>query len=121
MKILFSGRFDPPHPGHIAQIMRLEEKGRVVVVILDYPERDYPIAYVIEIFKEILKKHNVEIKANNDHFGEITREQLDKFDCDLYAAGNLKVLKHIENIGFPVIYCERAYQYSSRNIKRVLD
>ena len=122
MTVLFSGRFDPPHPGHIAQIIRLEKQyGRVKIVLLDYPERDYPVEYCVTIFNELLSKYNVEIVVNKTHFAQITLEELNQYNCDLYAAGNLKVLRHIEKLGFPVVYCERSYNYSSRNIERVLD
>ena len=121
MRSLFSGRFDPPHPGHIASILRLEKKGPVTVVILDYPERSYPLEYVRTIFSEIFEKHDIKVVTNKTHFAEIDKKEFLSFKCDKYASGNLTVLKHIEELGVPVIYCDRAYEYSARNIKRVLD
>ena len=121
MKILFSGRFDPPHPGHIASILRLEKKGHVTVVVLDYSDREYPIEYVKTVFNEIFERHGVEIITNSVHFGKVDVDELKNFGCDVYAGGNLTVLRHIEQLGHPVMFCDRAFEYSSRNIKRVLD
>jgi len=118
-KVLFSGRFDICHPGHICQIIRLAKKyGTVKVVILDYPERRFSISYTMMIFKEIFAdiKLNVEFIVNKTHFAEITKEEVYMYDCDIYASGNQKVLRHMEVIGVPCIFVEAAYQYSARDI-----
>ena len=115
--ILFSARMDPVHPGHIITIQRLLKKcQKVHVVILDYPERRYPVCYCVDILKEVFEGFPVEVSVNNVHFGKITAEQLKEFDFDLYATGNLLVLRHIEKMGFPVIYCDRAYLYEASKI-----
>jgi len=115
-KVLFSGRFDPPHPGHIITIMRLlADFKEVSVVILKNEERRFPVTYVVQVFGEIFRDQPVNILHNETHFGTISKEQLQKFDCDIYAAGNLDVLKHIENMGFPCVYVERSYEYSASN------
>ena len=84
--------------------------------MLDYPERKFPVCYCVDIFEEIFEDCPVEIIVNNVHFGEITKEQLKEFNFDIYAAGNLKVLRHIEKLGYDVIYCERAYSYEASKI-----
>jgi phosphopantetheine adenylyltransferase len=114
--VLFSGRFDPPHPGHIAQVMRLlSTYARVKVVVLDYPDRRFPHTYVKHVFDEVLNtsKWPIDIVTNKTHFAKITLEELKSFECDIYAAGNMEVLKHIEQLGFPCIYVERAFDYSA--------
>lgn len=114
---LLSGRFDVVHPGHIVTILRLLKKfSRVLVVMLDYPERRYPVCYCVDILQEIFEGRPVEILVNNVHFGEITEDQLKDFNFDVYAAGNLKVLRHIEKLGFDVIYTERSYLYDAHLI-----
>jgi len=114
--VLFSGRFDPPHPGHIAQVMRLLEKySRVQVVVLDHPDRRFPITYVKMVFNEVLgtKKNPVEVLSHSTHFAQITLDELKAFKCDVYASGNLQVLKHVEHLGFPCTYVERAFDYAA--------
>lgn len=116
LSVLFSGRFDPPHPGHILQILKLAKKWKKVkVVVLDYPERRFPIVYVMSVFQEIIDSESVEFFRNNIHFGEITEEEFKKFECDLYVGGNLTVLRHIEKMGIPCEYLPRALEFSSRH------
>jgi phosphopantetheine adenylyltransferase len=111
--VLFSGRFDDFHKSHIATIQRLGQKyKKVLVVILDHPEQYYPVTYRKQAIVEILgnSRGSYEVSVNSIHFGEITKEELDKFGADVYASGNLKVLKHIENLGMECLYVERAYE-----------
>lgn len=119
MIALFSGRFDPPHPGHIIQVLRLLKKyNKVILVILDSKERFFPISYCVPIFKEIFLDKNVEVESNLTHFGEITKEELGMFNFDVYVSGNLKVLRHIETLGRDVEYIERAYDYAASKYSR---
>jgi len=118
-RVLFSGKFSPPHPGHICQIIRLAKKyGEVCVVILDYPERRFSMEYTKAIFNEIFDQIDLDvtITSNQTHFAQITKEEFESFECDIYASGNQKVLRHIEILGFPCIFVETAYQYSARDI-----
>lgn len=112
---LFSGRFNVPHPGHFASIIRLADQfGRVKVVILDYPERTTTIDYALKVFKEIFdhNKLNVSFHVSPIHFGFITRDEIEKFrPFDIYASGNMSVLVHVESIGIKTHYIERAYNY----------
>ena len=115
---LISGRYDPTHIGHLITIHRLsKEFKKVIVVILDYKEREYPAQYAKQIFNEIFSysKGNYEIYINNDHFGKITKEKLDKWKFDVYIAGNMAVLKHIESMGYEVKWMDRAYHYEATN------
>ena len=118
MKALFSGRFDPPHPGHIAQILRLnKECEKVLVLVLDYPERYFPIEYVLKVFRECLPDE-VEVNTNSTHFGEITREEWSNYQTYVWAGGNLQVLRHLESMNIPVKYVERAFEYSASKYER---
>ena len=115
---LISGRYDPVHIGHIVTIHRLaREFDRVIVVILDYPEREYPAKYVGQIMTEVLcgSRGSFDICVNNTHFGKITREELDEWDFNVYVAGNMQVLKHIESMGYDVKWMDRAYHYEATN------
>jgi len=115
--VLFSGRFDPPHCGHIASVKRLLKKcQKVIVVLLDYEERRYPVCYCVDVLEEVFEGFPVEVLVNNVHFGEITKEQLKEFNFDAYCSGNLSVLRHIEKLGFDAIYWDRAYMYEASKI-----
>jgi len=120
--VLFSGRFNPPHPGHFASIIRLSKIFKTVkVVILDYPNRKWPIKYCLNVFQEIfapMEKVNPRFIVNVVHFGVIKEGQLEQFKpFHVYAAGNLSVLRNFERLGVPVFYLERAFLYSASEIK----
>ncbi len=125
MTILVSGRFDRPHMGHIVTLGRLgREYEKVIIVILDYPGQTYPISYRITILDDILSMMygNYHIVSNKTHFGEISESEIRGHDFDVYGTGNLKVLKHMDEIGINSIYLERAYDYSAtddRNIQAI--
>ena len=115
---LISGRYDPLHVGHVATIHRLaREFEKVIIVILDYKEREYPAKYVKQILDEILSYSvgNYEIYINTTHFGKITKEELDVWNFDVYVAGNMQVLKHIESMEYRIKWMDRAYHYEATN------
>lgn len=117
MKVLYSGRFDPPTPSHIVQILRLYRKyGHVKVVMLGVGRR-YPVTYCKQIFNEIFKNYKrIEIMVNITHFGKITKKAVEGYGCNLYVAGNMDVLNHMEKIGVDCEYIERAYDYAASDI-----
>jgi len=115
---LTSGRYDPPHLGHLCNILRIFHSPGVdtlKVVILESDKRRYPISYCFVILFEILHSFfpKIQLITNKIHFGEITKEELGKYEFDVYCGGNHKVLKHIENLGFKTAYFERAYDFSA--------
>jgi cytidyltransferase-like protein len=115
--VIFSGRFDPPHLGHIATINKLaEEFSTVVVVVLDYGSRRFPISYCMEVLWETVREQNkILVKANKTHFGEVTEAELLSFGCSHYASGNLSVLRHIELVTnkVKVTYTNRTFDYEA--------
>lgn len=114
MKALFSGRFDPVHPGHIAQVLRIIAKyDSVKIIILDYPNRRFPVGYIWDVFRECLPYKNVEITTNFTHFGELTKEEWDRYNCDIWVGGNLKVQRHLETLSIPCSYLPRAFDYEA--------
>lgn len=121
MKVLTSGRMDPPHPGHYANIIKLaKEYDEVIVVVLDSPTRRYPICYCMDVLKCVFDALPLKVKffVNKIHFGEITREELEKLPAfDVYSGGNLKVLKHLEDIGVNVKFIDRSYYYEASKIE----
>jgi len=117
--ILFSGRFDKPHLGHLITIQRLmRQYDMVVVVVLDYPEANYDIDFRMNVLNEALlnSKGSFIITKNETNFGEITDEELEEFPCfQYYGSGNKKVLKHIKSLGGNtiVVYVPRYPGYSA--------
>jgi nicotinamide mononucleotide adenylyltransferase len=113
--VLFSGRFDPPHAGHVVTIVRLAKRfARVLVVILDDGKAAWPLSYRRDVLTEAMSlARNVLITSNRVHFAQVTREALGEWQFDVYAAGNPDVLRHIEALGIPCIYTERAYDFSA--------
>lgn len=92
--------------------------GHVKCVILDYPDKRYPICFVEKVMRESLEGLDVEILVNTTHFGEITKEELKQFgDFDKYAGGNLDVLKHLESLGVKCEYWPRSYAYAASKIE----
>lgn len=128
--VLASGRCDPPHCGHIVSFLRLGQLyKKVLVVILDHDSQKYSPQYRAQIIKEILgmSKGNYEVIVNKEHFGEITKKDAEKYGKFVYASGNLKCVKHMDELGYEVIYIDRAYDYEAsddrklRSIKEALD
>ena len=118
MTALFSGRFDPPHLGHLISILRLSNKfDKVIVVILDYRERAFPVEYARTVLCEALSFccGEFQVYTNSKHFAQITRKELKEWGFDVYCAGNMEVLNHIKGLGVPVQYVERAYEYEANN------
>jgi len=117
---LTSGRYDPLTPGHICSILRIAKRHKkIVVVVLDYPERRFPVDYTMTVLHELFERavaFKLEFVVNDVHFGKISKDELLSYGADVYYGGNHRVLRHIEQLGFPVHYMERAYDYSARDI-----
>lgn len=119
-KCVFSGRFDRFHAGHWISILRLlKEFPKVIVVILDYPGRRWPTSYIKQIFDELVElsdlKNRVEILINSTHFAKIKKIEWEALGADIYASGNMEVLKHIDTLGVPTIYVDRAFDFEASN------
>jgi nicotinamide mononucleotide adenylyltransferase len=114
--ILFSGRFDKPHLGHLITIKKLgQEYKKVLIVILDYPDSAYSIAKRMRIMNEALEHidGNYEVTSNKTHFAKVTKEELNKFKFDVYGAGNEEVLKHIGSLGIKCVDVPRHPDYAA--------
>jgi hypothetical protein len=112
----FSGRFDRPHIGHGIQIMRLGQRfNKVLVPVLWTPSQKYSVNYRVQILKALLKnaKGEYDVFVNETHFAHITKEECEKMGFDIYVSQNLECLKHIESLGYPVEYVDRAFDYSA--------
>jgi hypothetical protein len=123
---VFSGRFDPPHLGHLMTILSLcRDYARVVVPILDYPQREACSSQAaMSIFESIFDglfpeacAGKVEFCVNDIHMGKITAEQYDMFLCScglsrdnsVYLSGNPLVITHMESIGVRNRFIERSF------------
>jgi hypothetical protein len=119
--MLFSGRFDKPHAGHIITIQRLGiVYSKVIVVILDYPKQKYPIGMRYDVLKEALDNSvgKYEVITNKIHFGELTKKDLKKLPpFDIYGSGNIEVLQHIQSLGVKIKFVARYPGYSASKEK----
>lgn len=117
MVMLFSGRFDKPHLGHLITIQRLGRiYDKVIVVILDYPKQRFPIDMRYDILKESLDNSigRYEIITNKIHFGELTKEDLkDLPPFDIYGSGNVEVLQHVQGLGVKIKFVPRYPYYAA--------
>lgn len=117
--ILFSGRFDKPHAGHIITIQRLGIRyDKVIVCVLDYPEARYSLSVRISVLTEALAgtKGNYLVIANKTHFGEITVRELEELPYfDYYGTGNVEVFEKIKAILPPsmVVFVPRYPGYAA--------
>ncbi len=123
----FSGRFDSPHCGHVKNIQMLGAKyGLVRVVVLDHKEQRYSPQYRAQVLRDILEQSvgEYDVVVNDIHFGEITKEQLCQFEFDVYASGNSDVLRHIDSLGYELVFVDRAYDYEAnedRKLRKIKD
>ena len=118
---LFSGRFDRLHAGHVISLQRLAQRYTLVlVVLLDYPDQQYSVRYREQMLKECLSmcKGMYKVVVNKDHFAEITKEQVEKYDFDVYCSGNHTCLNHMAKLGYEVEYVERAYDYAANDDRK---
>ena len=119
--ILFSGRLNVVHPGHVITILRLCEQHEMVkIVILDYPKRKTPAHWSRDILEEILShtNHKWQIFINDSHFGKISMEELTGYKpFDFYGAGNMEVINHIKTfekeLDFETKWIDRSWFYEA--------
>ncbi|MCP3683539.1 MAG: hypothetical protein GY861_12700 [bacterium] len=127
--ILFSGRFDTIHTGHIITIKRLGQTfKKVIVCILDYPGKVCPTCGHVEggqfysigerrsIMKDALEnvEGNYEIIVNKHHFGRITQEQVEELPhFDVYGSGNYDCFMHMHTLGYEHISVPRYPHYTA--------
>jgi len=119
-RVVASGRYDPPHCGHIYTLQLLGQKyAEVIVVILDHEEQEYPVEYRCQILRKILacSKGRYTLRCNTTHFGQLRPDEWEQYKAHIYASGNLEVLKHIESLGIPVEYTPRAFEYSATDAR----
>jgi cytidyltransferase-like protein len=110
---VFSGRYDPPHLGHLITILSIAALfGRVIVVILDYEEREACTSGEAQkIFNSVFDmifpgglRSKVEVVIHDKHFGKITFAEYDLFLRNIgvcynhctYLSGNPEVLANME-------------------------
>ena len=137
---IFSGRFEPYHIGHLLTIAKLLIRfNKVVVVILDYPEREICSAKesqrIIEsIFNQVLSqatRSKVDVVINTIHFGKITYAEYDLFlrnlgACNnhtIYLSGNPEVKENMKKQGIPHEFIERSLDniYEGTKIRKYLE
>jgi nicotinamide mononucleotide adenylyltransferase len=134
---IFSGRFDPPHLGHLITILRLANRyGKIVIVILDYPEREACTAErameildtVFNLIFSAVTRSKIDVIMNKVHFGKITFSEYDLllrnigacFNHTVYLSGNDEVIKNFEKQQIPYERVARSIDdtYSGTEIRK---
>lgn len=125
---IFSGRFSPPHLGHLHTILNITKVyGRVLVVILDYPDREVCSAdEARDIFNGIFDamfpettRSTVQVVINDIHFAAITFAEYDLLlrnhgvclNHSIYLSGNIEVLENMKKVGIRCRYFSRTDDY----------
>jgi len=115
--ILFSGRFDPPHLGHIMTLQRLAlEYDKVIVCILDYPQQFYPIKDRLETMATALSGclGTFVVVTNSVNFENITKEDVDTLPAfDVYGSGNTICYLRMNALGYKVVPVNRTPGYKA--------
>jgi cytidyltransferase-like protein len=138
MKIaVFSGRFDPPHIGHVISIQKLADMHDIVIVpILNYQERfispESAQGVFVSVFEHLHTSSLVKFVINCTHFARITLLGFDILlkECGIdqsvnnviYYAGNNEVLENMMRIGVRCEYLNRSIDeiYTGTKIKTEL-
>lgn len=114
--VLFSGRFDRPHCGHVATIQRLGSMfTKVLIVILDYPGQRYPVEYRRKVLETVLQQSygHYNVVVNADSFETISAAAVRQFEFDVYASGNPKCVQHMMELGYDVYATRRSWDYEA--------
>jgi len=118
---VFSGRFDPPHLGHLDAILNLGRMyARVVVVILDFPGREAGCAdEVKDLFNHLFDhicspatRNSYQAVVFDRHFAEISFSEYDCFlrnigaclSHSIYITGNQEVIANMKKHMIPYRY-----------------
>jgi cytidyltransferase-like protein len=108
MKVIFLGKFQPPHLGHIRTIMKVAKEYTSVIVgitkgtpcIMEYEE-------IKKIFEELFSSyHQIEVVLIDGTIEDNTAN-LSQYDFDIVISGNYKVIETLKNKGFKTKYQER--------------
>ncbi len=120
---MFSGRFSPAHLSHIRTLQRIaEEYDKVIVCVLDYPNRYEAIQDTLEILRETLHrcKGNFEIIINNVNLEHTTQEDMDTLPkYDAVGTGNPDVQANMDKLGIPWVHVERTPGYTGTDIRNL--
>jgi len=119
--VVFSGRFDRPHLGHLASILSLgREFSKVHVVMLNYAGQRYDPEMRLEVLNTCLEQANAcagaqrfIVSQNTTHFGKLTLDEWNGYDAKWYAGGNWDVLKHMAELGAQILYIPRSWDYAA--------
>lgn len=137
---IFSGRFDPPHLGHILSILELARLyGKVAVIILDYPDREEcSVDEARDIFNKLfdlffppIARQVIQVEVNDIHFAHISFAEYDallrNIGCcmnhSIYVSGNLEVLENMKKQGIKARFFARSndYLYTGTKIREEID
>ncbi len=125
---LFSGRFQPPHLGHVITLMKLYPLyDEIIMAITEYTWGGtkmpvLSVKYVKEILEAVFKnipKYRV-IVSSKAMIERTSFDDLPRFD--VIVTGDLKLIKHLEKVGMEYRFIPRTegVGYSGTELREVL-
>ena len=119
--ILFSGRFDPVHLSHIRTLQRIaREYDKVIVCVLDYPDRFEPINDTLKVLRDTLGCcfGNYDIMVNTVNLEHTTHEDMETLPAfDVIGTGNQAVFFNMTKLKIPVVAVKRTPEYNGTDIR----
>jgi nicotinamide mononucleotide adenylyltransferase len=120
MKVLFLGKFQPPHLGHIQTIKKIaKDYSKVTVGITKGTPKVLKYENVKEIFVNIFDStNNINVELIDGTIEDET-SNLDKLDFDIILSGNHKVIELLKAKGYLTKFYERSQGigYSSSELR----
>lgn len=114
MKIIFPGKFNPPHLGHAVTIMALSKLYDVTVVVTTDKPENAPFTPA-EIALEIARL-GVDVEVFD---GTLTSQKKNPFDKPIFS-GNPKVIEWAEKVGAEAHFIPRSGIISGTRIRECI-
>jgi hypothetical protein len=120
---ILSGRYTIPHPAH-AKTVRREAANykRLIVYIVDSPDRPYPAAWVKEYLEMVCETcGNVEVRLDPCHFGYATKEDIARLpEYDVFLVVNPKVAIRLMSLGVNYKMIPRTEGYDASKVQEAV-
>jgi len=121
MKVLFPGKFNPIHVGHILQIAKLVKNYDITVGVQCNRTFKRVITYeeVKFILDTIFDKKVIVYKYNKSYISGFPKKIKDNFD--MVASGNIKIILSAYRQDIKVIQLNRIKGYRASKMKRMYE
>lgn len=108
MTVIFLGKFQPPHLGHIRTILKIAKQyEKVIIGITKGSQQIIEYIEVKNIFQEIFESNeNISVEIIEGTIEDNTAN-LDSYSFDIAISGNHKVLKILNEKGYKTLFQNR--------------